>query len=61
VAYQLPVLNLAGFRVEIFGLSPRKRTAKLNGRNMDATMDLSAGKVALTIPDDGRGEVLELE
>ncbi len=48
-------------RIEIFGWSPRKRTARLNGRATDAAMDSSPNKVALTIADDGRGEVLELE
>jgi alpha-glucosidase len=48
-------------RVEIYGWSPRKRTALLNGRHIDANLDLSPGKVALTVPDDGRAEVLEIE
>jgi alpha-glucosidase len=48
-------------RVEVYGWAPRKRSAHLNGQSIDATMDLSPTKVALTIPDSGRGEVLELE
>ncbi len=48
-------------RVEIYGWSPRKRAARLNGRNLDAILDLSPGKVAITVPDDGGGEVLEIE
>ena len=48
-------------RIEIYGWSPSKRRARLNGGNIEATMDVSPGKVALTIPDNGRGEVLELE
>jgi alpha-glucosidase len=48
-------------RIEIYGWSPRKRTTHLNGRSTDLVMDLSTTKVALTIPDDGRGEALELE
>ncbi|MGA2740102.1 MAG: TIM-barrel domain-containing protein [Bryobacteraceae bacterium] len=48
-------------RVEIYGWSSRKRTARLNGRNLDAILELSPGQVAITAPDDGRGEVLEIE
>jgi alpha-glucosidase len=48
-------------RFEIYGWSPRKRSARLNGRNLDAILDLSPGKVSLTVPDDGKGEVLEIE
>jgi alpha-glucosidase len=48
-------------RIEIYGWSPRKRTARLNGKSTEAMMDVSKSNVALTIPDDGRGEVLELE
>lgn len=48
-------------RIEIYGWSPRKSTARLNGKPVDAAIDLSPNKVAITIPDDGRGEVLELE
>jgi alpha-glucosidase len=48
-------------RIEIYGWSPSKRRARLNSGNIEATMDLSPSKVALTIPDGGRGEVLELE
>jgi alpha-glucosidase len=48
-------------RVEIYGWSSRKRAARLNGRNIDAILDLSPGKVAITVPDDGEGEVLEIE
>jgi alpha-glucosidase len=48
-------------RIEIYGWSPSKRRARLNGGNIEATMDVSPGKVALTIPDNGRGEVLDLE
>jgi alpha-glucosidase len=47
--------------IEIYGWSPGQRRARLNGSNIEATMDLSPGKVSLTIPDDGRGEVLEIE
>jgi alpha-glucosidase len=47
--------------VEIYGWSPRKRGVRLNGKSTDAAMDISPTRVALTIPDDGRGEVLELD
>src|SRR5580700_215666 len=48
-------------RVEIYGWSPRKRTIRLNGGKTDAVMDVSKTSVALTIPDGGRGELVELE
>jgi alpha-glucosidase len=48
-------------RVEIHGWSSRKRAARFNGRNLDAILDSSPGKVAITVPDDGRGAVLEIE
>jgi alpha-glucosidase len=48
-------------RVEIYGWSPRKRAVRLNGGRTNAEMDLSTTKVALTIPDNGAGEVVELE
>jgi len=48
-------------RIEIYGWSPRKRTVRLNGISADAMLDSSTTRVALTIPDDGRGELIELE
>lgn len=48
-------------RIEIYGWSPRKRAVHLNGKTTEAALDVSPNRVALTIPDDGRGEVLELE
>jgi alpha-glucosidase len=48
-------------RVEIYGWSPRKRTIRLNGGKTDAVMDVSKTSVALTIPDGGRGELVEIE
>jgi alpha-glucosidase len=48
-------------RVEIYGWLPRKRSVRFNGKGTDAAMDISPNKVTLTIPDDGRSEVLELE
>jgi len=47
--------------IEIYGWSPRKHTARLDGRNIDAAVTSSSGKLVLTIPDNGRGAVLELE
>jgi alpha-glucosidase len=46
--------------VEIYGWSPRKHTARLDGRSIDAATD-SSGKLVVTIPDNGRGAVLDLE
>jgi len=48
-------------RVEVYGWAPRKRTAQLNGKITDATMDVTPTKATLTIQDDGRGAVLEVE
>jgi alpha-glucosidase len=48
-------------RVEILGWSPRQGKARLNGSNIESTMNVSPAKVALTVADDGRGEVLEIE
>ena len=48
-------------RVEVYGWTPRKRAARLNGQSTDSKIESSPNKVALTIPDNGRGEVLELE
>jgi alpha-glucosidase len=47
-------------RIEILGWSPRRGKARLNNDSTGLEIDLSAG-VALTISDDGRGEVLEIE
>jgi alpha-glucosidase len=47
--------------VEIYGWSPRKHTARLDGRSIDTAMTSSSGKLVVTIPDNGRGAVLELE
>jgi alpha-glucosidase len=47
--------------VEVYGWSPRKHTARLDGRSVDAAVGSSSGKLVLTIPDTGRGAVLELE
>jgi alpha-glucosidase len=48
-------------RVEIYGWTPHKHATRLNGQSIDATLDSSPNKVAITIPDNGKGEVLELE
>ncbi len=48
-------------RVEVYGWTPRKRAARLNGQSTDAKIESSPNKVAVTIPDNGKGEVLELE
>jgi alpha-glucosidase len=47
--------------IEIYGWSPIKHSARLDGRSIDATMRSSSGKLVLTIPDRGRGAVLDLE
>ena len=48
-------------RVEIYGWLPRKRAVRFNGKSTDAALDISPNQVRLTMPDDGRSEVLELE
>ncbi len=48
-------------RIEIYGWSPREHAVRLNGRSTDVMVDLLPNRVALTIPDGGRGEVLELK
>jgi alpha-glucosidase len=48
-------------RIEIYGWSPRKHTARLDGRSIDAEMRSSSGKLVLTILDNGRGAELVLE
>jgi alpha-glucosidase len=47
--------------VEIYGWSPIKHTARLDGSTVKTAMNSSSGKLALTIKDNGRGAVLELE
>jgi alpha-glucosidase len=47
-------------QVEIYGWSPRKHTAHLDGSTIEAPMASSSGKLVLTIPDNGRGAVLDL-
>jgi alpha-glucosidase len=48
---------------EIYGWSPSQHTALLDGSRVDQAMIIipASGKLALTIPDNGRGEVLELK
>jgi alpha-glucosidase len=48
-------------RIEIYGWSPLKHTASLDGTSVKAAMGSSSGKLALTITDNGQGAVLELE
>jgi alpha-glucosidase len=48
-------------RIEIYGWSSRMHTARLNGSSVDLAAGPSAGALALTVPDNGRGAVLELQ
>jgi hypothetical protein len=48
-------------RVEIYGWTPRTHTFRLNGARLEATTKSSPNKVTLTIPDNGKGQVLELQ
>lgn len=47
--------------IEIYGWQPRKHIARLDGSIVDAAIRSLAGKFELTIPDNGRGSVLEVE
>ncbi|HWW13088.1 MAG TPA: TIM-barrel domain-containing protein [Candidatus Dormibacteraeota bacterium] len=47
--------------VEIYGWSPKNRRVHLKRESIDTAVDLSTTRVALTIPDDGKGEVVELQ
>ena len=44
----------------MYGWSPQKRTV-LKRASIDAKTDLSTTGVALNIPDDGKGEAVELQ
>lgn len=48
-------------RIEIVGWSPRKGKARLNNDSTGLKLDLTSTGVALSISDEGRGEVLEIE
>ena len=45
----------------MYGWSPQKRTVHLKHASIDAKTDLSTTGVALNIPDDGKGEAVELQ
>jgi alpha-glucosidase len=47
--------------VEIYGWSSPKHSARLDGNNIDGALILSSDKLSLTIPDNGRGAVLQLQ
>jgi alpha-glucosidase len=47
--------------VEIFGWTPHEHTARVDGRSIDAGMGSSSDNLNFTIPDSGRGVVLELK
>jgi alpha-glucosidase len=48
-------------RVEVIGWSPRQGKAHLSNDNLGLILGLTPTGVALTIPDDGRGDVLEID
>jgi alpha-glucosidase len=48
-------------RIEIYGWSPRIHTARLDGGDIHLAIGPPSGGLALTVPDNGRGAVLELE
>jgi alpha-glucosidase len=48
-------------RLEIYGWLPHEHTARLDGKSIDAEISSYAGGLALTIPDNEQGELLELK
>jgi alpha-glucosidase len=46
--------------IEIYGWSPRQHTARIDGKNIDVEVGPSSGSMALTIPDNETGSLLEL-
>jgi alpha-glucosidase len=48
-------------RVEIYGWSPRDDIARLDGVTISGVTDVSQNKLALTIPDNGKGALLDLK
>ena len=48
-------------RVEIYGWSPREGIARLDGTTISAVTDSGPNKLALTIPDNGKGALLDLK
>ena len=47
--------------VEVYGWAARKSTAKLDGAAVESGIHAAEGRLSVTIPDNGRGGVLELE
>jgi|HubBroStandDraft_1064217.scaffolds.fasta_scaffold01009_3 alpha-glucosidase len=47
--------------IEIYGWSPRKDTASLDGSSIGSAIAFSPGKLMITIPDNGGGAVLDLK
>jgi len=48
-------------QIEIYGWSPQKRTVRMNDATIDSVLATSSGRLTITIPDDGRGAVLDIE
>lgn len=48
-------------RVEIYGWSSRKNSARLDGTEINAPSEVSADRIALSVTDNGKGAVLEIE
>jgi alpha-glucosidase len=48
-------------RVEIYGWSPRDGIARLDGTTISGVTDSGPNKLALTIPDNGKGALLDLK
>ncbi len=47
--------------IEVYGWSPRQHTARLDGNSVDTALSSSSGELTVTVPDNGRGAVLELK
>jgi hypothetical protein len=48
-------------RVEIYGWSSRNNSARLDGTEISGPSEVSADRIALSVTDNGKGAVLEIE
>jgi alpha-glucosidase len=46
--------------IEVYGWSSREHTARIDGKNVEVEVS-SSGNIALTIPDNETGSLLELK
>jgi alpha-glucosidase len=48
-------------RVEIYGWSSQRNSARLDGTEINAPIEVSADRIALNVTDNGKGAVLEIQ